>query len=224
MDATVARLRAHGLRLLVVGCPRSGTGWAARVLTAAGVPCGHEARFHRNRIGLDRVGLNRVRALVGPRLVAESSWLAVPALDHLGDRAVVHAVRHPLGVVASLLGIDFFRDPDQAPWRRVVEDHLPLTGDPLVDGMRFWTAWNRRVEPHADVRVRTGEWTADDVVAVAALGGVAVGAEDARRALASVPGDVNTRRRASLDWSDLPAGPDRDALASLAERYGFTVG
>ena len=65
------------LRVVVTGTGRSGTGFAARWLTSAGIPCGHEAFFsHR---GYDKA-LVRLD-LKYPELAAESSWMAAPYLD-----------------------------------------------------------------------------------------------------------------------------------------------
>lgn len=82
---------------LVTGVGHSGTGWAARVFTELGHPCGHE-RWHTPApyAGMD-----------GP----DASWLAVPRLPLLpAGVPVVHLVRDPLAVVRSMLRIGFLGD------------------------------------------------------------------------------------------------------------------
>lgn len=84
---------------VVTGCARSGTGYTAELLTRLGAECPHEAVFSPYTERFDGWG-----AAPG-----ESSWLAVPMLDQLPEGTVVlHQVRHPAKVVASLLDIKFF--------------------------------------------------------------------------------------------------------------------
>ena len=85
---------------VVTGCARSGTAYTAAVLSGLGLRCGHEVVFGPRTRGFD--GWHGQHG--------DSSWLAAPFLDQLGDALVFHQVRHPLKVVRSLVGVRFFAD------------------------------------------------------------------------------------------------------------------
>ena len=100
---------------VVTGCARSGTAYIARLLTALGIECGHEAVFTPYTRHFDGFGAVR----------GDSSWLAVPFLDELpAGTVVLHQVRHPDAVVRSLIGIRFFSEDRTAfvrDWRSRVQ-------------------------------------------------------------------------------------------------------
>lgn len=114
------------LKYLVVGTGRCGTVTAAKMLTKAGVPCGHESIF--DYVGLD-VAVARLRGNakislsycsthynkdhawkelppwidVSQGVQAESSYMAVPFLDDplVAMAKLIHVVRNPLDVIPS---------------------------------------------------------------------------------------------------------------------------
>ena len=90
---------------VVTGCARSGTAYMALVLSRLGLRCGHEVVFGP-----------RSRAFTGFHgQHGDSSWLAAPFLAQLpSDTLVIHRIRHPLRVVRSLLGVQFFQDRTNA--------------------------------------------------------------------------------------------------------------
>lgn len=86
-----------GRRFLITGCGRSGTKYTARLLSAAGVPCGHE-------VACGPTGFVGFGDATG-----ESSWFAGGYLDQLPDDVViVHQVRHPEATVRSFHRIGLF--------------------------------------------------------------------------------------------------------------------
>jgi hypothetical protein len=119
------------LRAVVTGTGRCGTVYMARLLTTAGLPCGHESIFTPG--GLEEA----VWRLEGARPVANSnnmltsgeadqrwqgyehgvradaSYMAAPYLAcraAIGDAQVVHLVRSPLQVITSFVhGKGYFR-------------------------------------------------------------------------------------------------------------------
>lgn len=213
---TPARLRgalerrlAPWPRFVVTGTGRCGTGATARLLTDAGIRCGHEEVFTKHG----------VRRHVGP--VGDSSYLAVPHLDGFPG-VVVHQVRQPLAVVRSLVGTGFMARRDL--WTAPVLPLVDVVGDLVEDTMAYVVTWNERIERRADLRLAV-ERIDDQLEELLVALGRADRLESARGALAALPGDVNTRARAEgLDtWDDLPAGPRRDALMAMAERYGYPV-
>jgi hypothetical protein len=97
-------------RIVITGSGRCGTKWTSEALTAAGIPCGHEAAHSHLAVG------------EWPEsLCADSSWMAATMLDVVTD-PVVLLVRHPLSVVSSWVEIGFFSwdmdNPTHEPLRR----------------------------------------------------------------------------------------------------------
>lgn len=85
---------------VVTGTARSGTAYAAMLLSGLGLRIGHEDVFGP-----------RTRSFDGWQgQDGDSSWLAAPFLDQLPDALVLHQLRHPLKVVRSLVGVRFFAD------------------------------------------------------------------------------------------------------------------
>lgn len=89
---------------VVTGCARSGTTYMSAVVSGLGLRFGHEVVFGP-----------RTRAFEGWQgQHGDSSWLAAPFLDQIGDAPVFHQIRHPLKVVRSLVGVRFFADRGSA--------------------------------------------------------------------------------------------------------------
>jgi hypothetical protein len=82
------------MKFIVVGTGRCGTGYVSKVLSKAGLPCGHETVY-------------TIKGKVAPKrpLMGDSSWLAVPKLLDLPYEStkIVHIVRDPLKVFRSWL-------------------------------------------------------------------------------------------------------------------------
>lgn len=115
-------------RFVVTGCGRSGTHYLSRLLTTAGLPCGHERVFN--------AGQDAGRWPSGLR--ADSSWMAATMLDRV-DVPVVLLVRHPLAVVRSWVEIGFFgwdaENPTHGPlrsWAPAVYQH-PTPQDRVLE-------------------------------------------------------------------------------------------
>lgn len=196
-------------RFAIVGTGRSGSGFISSALRAAGVDCGHEEWWGPGptpgRAGLD----------------GDSSWLAVPFLEAF-DGPVLHQVRDPLAVVRSLVGIRMFSDAVHGAFRWFMFAHLPgLTGDDVTDAMRWYVEWNRRCEESATMRYRVEDVDAALLVDIAGRAGFNVSREEAEAALEDVGNRFNARRRADLDWDDLPEGALREELLAAAARYGY---
>lgn len=81
------------MKFVVTGTGRCGTGYMSKILTEAGLPCGHEAIYNFN-------GVNESNYLIG-----DSSWMAVPHLSKLAgtNTKVIHIYRNPLKVFRSWL-------------------------------------------------------------------------------------------------------------------------
>lgn len=194
-------------RAVIVGTGRSGSGYVARVLDAAGIRCGHESWW--NPFGTRADGL-----------AVDSSWCALPlGLD--GYTGLVwHQLRHPLDVVSSL-----GKEPtSEGPYRDLQVRLMPWDPiDPIEWGM---LAWHSYVEAAQRLAVRA--WRLEDVDAglvcdLAADLGRPLKRAAAEAAIAAVPRDYNCHGDGPrYSWVDLPVGGLRDRLMAWAKAWGWT--
>ena len=163
--------------MIVTGTGRCGTVFMANALTSMGWPCGHEAVFGTE-------GIERAREIVqgksppdnspiskseeilseGADLVGDSSYMAAPFLREF-DATVIHVVRNPIFVVASMIG-EFFRNfsqpfptdfedqPDHLRYESFIYRHVSeLSEDiPQIDrACLFYIRWNEMIESSGKV-------------------------------------------------------------------------
>lgn len=190
-------------RFAVIGTGRSGTGHVAALMQASGINCGHESWFQTG----ERT----------PGLDGDASWLAVPEIESGAWKGpVAQIVRHPVAVVRSLMGIQFFHpELEDAPFPRFAREHCPeIVGlEPLEAAVEWWVAWNERCARLADVKLRVEDlrkgW------ALAELGdGLGVTLDPA--ASARVETDTNSRERANVPEADVWR-----LLDGRAQRFGY---
>ena len=133
-------------KFIITGTGRSGTGYIATLLTALGVPCGHENVFHPETVKSN---------IEFASYAGDASWLAAPFISQLANQAhVLHQVRNPIAVARSFIGIGFFNDqptPDHLPYLRFLNgvagfQHLDSLEERF---MSHWVYWNRYVEDQA---------------------------------------------------------------------------
>lgn len=168
------------LKVIVTGTGRCGTLFAAKMLTEMGWPCGHEAIFGPDGIekarrvlkGLEEPENSPISKAgdtlpEGEDILGDSSYMAAPFLKEF-DSTVVHLVRSPAKVVASLIGgvfrnfsnsepTDFDDAPDHIRYERFIYDHLPELGSdmPQLDrGCLFYLRWNEMIESSGRVDIR----------------------------------------------------------------------
>ena len=119
----------HNLKFIVTGTGRSGTVFAAKLLTKLGIPCGHECIF--NYEPFDKIARKlydpKLRELSycsthdlsikkdnpeelekwteGEKTIAESSYMAAPYLNlpELKNVKIIHLIRNPLKVISSFV-------------------------------------------------------------------------------------------------------------------------
>lgn len=143
------------LKCAIVGTGRCGTVYGAKLISKAGLPCGHEALFKHDgymnaldrflgkksvnlslisqldhieeeKQGLEWLGGNKV-------LYAESSYMAAPFLDRdfFKDVKIVHFVRHPFKVINSFVsGFKYFDEssmnrPTYKEYHDFIYRHVP---------------------------------------------------------------------------------------------------
>lgn len=126
--------------LLVTGCGRSGTKWASQLFG-----CRHESQFTPTRHG--------------PLVESESSWLAVPYLEHLpSDTQIIRVIRNPYHVVASALRRAFLAHPEANRYGAFAVEHCPPVADAadhLGRVIRWVAHWDVPLDgyPHAVLQV-----------------------------------------------------------------------
>lgn len=133
---------------LITGLGRSGTGWAAAIMTALGHPTGHEVAF----------GPYGPQEFTQP----ESSWMAVPYARSLHDALgtpVVRMVRDPYEVAASAYERGFLADIEEPHAAYALRncsiiseasDHLGR----VLRWVGFWD-WTLDSVPHMDVMLNS---------------------------------------------------------------------
>lgn len=140
------------LRCLITGTGRCGTVFVARLLTHAGLPCGHETIFDwrgldvaKKRLGgCESINLSHCSTnkwdgdrwrpipawLEDVRTIqAESSYMAAPYLDDsaLSGVEIVHVTRHPVRVVNSFCNhLEYFQSnqPNNS-YEAFIYSHVP---------------------------------------------------------------------------------------------------
>lgn len=210
-------------RFVIVSTARAGSTYIAKLLTEAGIPCAHEGFFTPS--GFHRRFFYR----------GDSSFVAVPYLENnpgLTTGPILHQVRHPLDVINSLSGIGFFEfSKTKSPFRRFVRAHFSLTGDILIDYMRWWVEWNLRCQALACKTIRL-----EDIGERQAPEAAAEHLEDVFKILAQRPKDnwkvvaeslrgqkVNSRVRNNLTLDVFPDGRAKRELIELGREYGYNL-
>lgn len=194
--------------IIVTGTGRCGTGYWSKVLTSAGIHCGHEAVF----------------TPFGPVLStaqADASWMAAPFLRYHRDARVLHLTRHPKDVIESKLSrkfcqpgkyFEFFKQHfNQVSERRDRQD-VQSTEDLMA---LLWCVWNdlcMRATYHCNEYL-LHKVTEDRGIACEFLGIPAETAFDDRKYNSSP-------RTVSVTWDSF-SKPIRRKLEKTMEDYGY---
>jgi hypothetical protein len=228
------------LKVLVTGTGRCGTVFMSNVLTSIGWPCGHEAIFGPDGIEIakeilwgDRRPENSAISRQGDVLsegmdiVGDSSYMSAPFLNEI-DSLVIHLVRNPMPVVASLIGgmfrnfegvepSDFEDAPDHIRYESFIYDNLPeLRAEmPQLDrACLFYLRWNEMIESSGkvDIRHRVEDPIGKVLKLFAHEGGCY---EDTR---------CNSFIDSSRRWttSQIESAEIRCGIKDIMKRYGYT--
>lgn len=210
------------MRFVITGASRSGTTYAAELLTVAGLACGHEAMFHWD---------NRYRVIASDseRFEGDSSYVPAPIVDQLARQLVViHLVRPPLDMIRSVVGIaqhhpvwqPWIADVTPNPWVRFVDRHAGVLAVPAGPqrAATYWLRWNELIGSSAHLRWPLPDITADSILELAELISLPIDPEQAARAMAVTPRDVHHRERdETVTLDDL--GPLAGPVAAAAAHY-----
>lgn len=231
------------LKFVVAGTGRSGTAYIARLLTAAGVPTGHERWFTwvpgiGDRQTIDRTGCGRGKAWPSrlkeeirrrrQPIMGDASWLAVPRLDRFDGRVFLQ-VRDPLAVIASYVAMRFFdfsAVQKKSVWQVFALQHFDPTGDSVVDAARWWVTWNQRALRFADRWWRLEDLDEAELASILTQLDIPDASQRAAGAFAQVD-RTNTAEqrghgRAGLTWGDIHADV-RMEVTELALFFGYPV-
>lgn len=169
--------------------------------------------------------LKVVRSLVGVRFFADRG----PTFLH-GDDAYTRA---KWAMRERLMAAGHVEQSDKGPrphkvYREYLRTYAPQLWEPATEAERalsYWLTWTRKVAATA----RPENYTAhhvellDESVIAGLLEqvGLSVSHQHVGLAMAKVPHDMNTRRVASLEWTDLPDTPLRHEAEAYAAQLGY---
>lgn len=210
------------MKYVVTAPGRSGTMYTARLLTAAGLRCGHEQVFTGWGPGGRRCPDYSTTEFDG-----DSSYIAGPFAGQVkNDLTVVQLVRPPLDQIRSVVGLGHVGNLKR-PWVKFIDIHAGISKEP--PGPRraaaYYVGWHELIEPHAALRWQLNVGvTAADMIELADLAGLEVGSvEQIWQATASAVGQpVNEGK--PVDWVTLDhLGPWADRVVAMADRYGVPL-
>lgn len=203
-------------KLLVVGCGHSGTMYMAHLLQKIGLDIPHERPVGRD--GIVRWSYTHLYKdeLQNPVFRGEEHNEDFLLPD---DVMVMHLVRHPLKVIASVTQLtDGIWEFVGARAKHHGVSWNPLDNPHPLRGMRLWLLWNLFAEELADFRYRVEELPEIFPELLEKLGLPSMSMPD-------IPKDTNTHNPTlSYSWDDLN---DADGILCyqimrMAERYGYT--
>ncbi len=191
--------------IAVTGCARSGTAYAAALLTHLGYEFGHE-ELKADGVASWPLAARTRRAPWGP---SPSKTLKAATL-------VLHQVREPLSAIRSIHSIS------ERSWTFIYETTPCRPDQPLlVRSAAYWLHWNRMAEKTASRTYRLEDMI-DELPSICA----AMGRPPARTDVAAVPpANVRAAVVAPLDWRDLrrESRALADEVMALARSYGYDV-
>lgn len=121
--------------MIITGCQRSGTMSYAKLLGIR-----HEYYFNPcNRLlkGNEETSDKLLDREVPNNIFCESSWLSAPHVPLLLDnnQSVIRLVRHPMDVINSLMGIDFWQHEDHILYKDYIARYIDIN---TIHGKGGW--------------------------------------------------------------------------------------
>lgn len=156
--------------------------------------------------------------------------MAAPFIQDVPSHVhVVHQVRHPLAVIRSFMGFDFFRPDLRNHYVDFCYRHAPKIQewkDPLDQCIQYWLSWNDMIE-HSDVpRHRLEDVSASQLASTAEAAGIGVPEKLLQMAVQEWTGfnhRSHTPPRLSVTAQTLLDRPLGSKLRKTARRYGYTL-
>lgn len=156
------------LKFLITGTGKCGTVYLANLLTAWGIPCGHEAIFTNQGLeeAIERLKSPRKIKFSGcadklpkwtnpTEILADSSYMATPFLEEkiLKNTKIIYLIRNPIKVINSFVTGDYFDKhwPEiTVPFQNFIKQHLPNLYDNDLNKINraalFYLKWNELIE------------------------------------------------------------------------------
>lgn len=176
--------------IIITGCQRSGT---MSIADALGLD--HEVKFHP---GLNRENFHSIFSATK----SEASWMAAPFAKPLLLQGfkIIHLIRHPLKVINSLEGIEFWRAEHEGhkPYRDFISQHLeiPENLNPITQSCMYWYEWNHRLSLLNLPRIKIEDWE-------------------------NIP-QLNQRKKAQIiNWGHVPDSEWKNRCQELATEYNY---
>jgi hypothetical protein len=207
------------LAYVVVSTPRSATLYTARLLTALGLACGHEAYFTPK-------GQSFFDELHGS--FGDSSWLAAPFLMSLPQETVIfHQIRDPVNTINSMiytkhLSLTELKENPYVSFLRLHAGFANLSLSEEELACEFWCTWHQLIEKGCEgrrhLRYKIEDMSSELLRELVSFIPAKVSFNNIIHALARVPEDCNTRGRPSglITGDTLPL-----AVSELAAKYGY---
>ena len=208
-------------KVLVVGCPRSGTTYMSAILRECGLKVSHE---RLGRDGTSSWWFAPTRSVIPPGYhpFDGNSSRGGSHPDKIGPEVydfgvVIHLVRHPLNACAGIRA----HVTGQA-WR-YIEAHVGVgldVPDPLRSVL-FWTRWNRLIVEHAPGAVVRLEHLAEDWPKVAEL--LSLPPEPPANVVAKNVARPKMKRsnREPFTWDEIQDQEAVEEAKELARSYGY---
>ncbi len=236
------------LEYVVVGTARNGSVHMARLLSSMGVMCGHESLFsvygvvwamqlmESKQPVTSPVSTFEVLAqsqnpewFVAEQMRAESSWMAVPYLDHkcLRNVSVVHSVRNPLKVISSLVSdAHVFADDPKHLWvfQEFAELHAPVLRllDEVERACYHWTRWHQMILDKCSVKALPYYLhRLEDGPTAGLLDFLKLPQSRIEGAFSNLSTNTWKLRDADLTLADIPAGHVKKRFIELAAQLGY---
>jgi hypothetical protein len=215
-------------KLLITGCGRSGTLYAAELWQALGLDIRHERPVPPNGVmGEDGIASWFLAA-------NDPDTPSGPNAQNYEFDVTIHQVRHPLKVIASV-GQFILKEGERAP--SFIERNVPETilseneqktldekRQLILQASRYWYHWNRLAEEKADFLVRI-ENLNNELPILCDY----VGIDYIPEVMDNIPNNINDRRLHIheepwvLDWSDIKNLDPQlyEKIRDLAATYGY---
>ena len=172
----------NNLKYIGTGTGRCGTVCIAKFLTHIGIPCGHESIFDfaSEDIIKERIEnpnsrtysecsvhlfANKEEKWIDPgKIIADSSYLAVPYFHLVPNIPIIHIVRNPIDVISSyVLDFNYFqlKTPNKEnPYNKngyeeIIYKFLPNLSsmeNQITRAVWFYVKWNNQIEKEKEKR------------------------------------------------------------------------
>jgi hypothetical protein len=214
---------------VIAGCGRSGTMGMARLLTSLRVRTSFEEFFSARVCGAGEAQFYPAW-LTATTTAGEVSSLAAPYLKHVPEEvAILHQVRNPVAVIASLMGLQTWTLLRVYPNVKFNFRHVPELGvadKPIVLSMKYWLGWNGLVDAASPaLRYRIEDIDAGLVRRI--LGTISADVTDKwiDQVLNGYESTFNRTQRTpemAVSWRRIPGSPLKEQVLKRAIEYGYT--